>query len=76
MSSSNEIQTNPRETLTPVVQPTTLDTTTVTTTTNNNSDTTTISLNKGNKDVNHHNNVDNSTERVALAKPTPETVGW
>ena len=76
MSSSNEIQTNPRETSTPVVQPTTLDTTTVTTTTNNNSDTTTISLNKSNKDVNHHNNVDNSTGRVAFAKPTPETVGW
>ena len=73
MSSSNEIQTNPGETSTPVVQPTTLDTTTITTTTNNNSDTATISLNKSNKDVNHHNNVDNSTERDALAQPTPET---
>ncbi|XP_075640251.1 uncharacterized protein LOC142611999 [Castanea sativa] len=73
MSSSNEIQKNPGETSTPVVQPTTLDTTTIITTTNNNSDTATSSLNKSNKEVDHHNNVDNSTERVALAQPTPET---
>ncbi|KAL4602390.1 hypothetical protein ACB092_10G050000 [Castanea dentata] len=73
MSSSNEIQKNPGETSTPVVQPTTLDTTTIITTTNNNSDTATSSLNKSNEEVDHHNNVDNSIERVALAQPTPET---
>ncbi|KAK9984746.1 hypothetical protein SO802_034271 [Lithocarpus litseifolius] len=73
MSPSNEIQTNPEESLTPVVQPTTLDTTTITTTTNNNSDTATHSLNKSSEEVDHHNNVDNSTERVALKQSTPET---